>query len=127
MSEKTISDDEVQAWLNRYVEAWRANDPALIGALFSEDAAYHGDPFDDGLHGRQPIIDEWLREEMPRTFRADYRPVLVQGNQALATGYTEYFNEDGSRHSRWGNAFLLTFDGEGRCREYREWFMKARQ
>ena len=124
---KTLTLQNVKAWLDRYVEAWRANDPALIGALFTEDAVYHADPFDDPLRGRQAIVEAWLAEEMPRTFRTDYQPALVQGDRAFATGSTEYFKEDGSRHSRWGNAFLLTFDDAGHCREYREWFQKARE
>jgi hypothetical protein len=39
-------------WLDRYVEAWRADDPALTAALFTADASYRADPFDDGLTGR---------------------------------------------------------------------------
>jgi ketosteroid isomerase-like protein len=127
MGGKAPAHDHVQAWLDRYVEAWRANDPALIGELFSKDALYYADAFGDPLRGKQAIVDAWLAEEMPRTFSAEYRPVIVEGDRAFATGDTEYFKEDGSRHSRWANAFLLTFDGEGRCREYREWFQKARQ
>jgi hypothetical protein len=26
------------------------------------------------------------------------------GNRAFTTGYTHYFNDDGSPHSEWGNA-----------------------
>jgi hypothetical protein len=29
-----------QEWLDRYVAAWRGNDHASIGALFSHDVAY---------------------------------------------------------------------------------------
>ena len=28
------------AWLNRYIEAWKSYDPQAIGDLFSEDAVY---------------------------------------------------------------------------------------
>jgi ketosteroid isomerase-like protein len=124
--DKPLTVQNVQAWLNRYVDAWRANDPALIGALFSEDVVYHADPFGDPLRGRQAIVDAWLGEEMPTSFRTEYRPELVDGTRVFASGQTEYFNKDGSRHSFWANAFLLWFDDAGRCREYREWYMKKR-
>ncbi|MDQ6636268.1 MAG: nuclear transport factor 2 family protein [Candidatus Dormibacteraeota bacterium] len=121
-----MNSDQVQQWLALYVDAWRANEPELIADLFTPDATYYADPFDEGLHGRQAIVDEWLGVEMPRRFETAYRPVLVDGNRAFATGYTRYFNEDGSSHGEWGNAFLLTFDANGKCHEYREWFMKRR-
>jgi hypothetical protein len=34
-----------RAWVEGYVRAWNSNDPAAIGALFSEDAAYHTEPY----------------------------------------------------------------------------------
>ena len=33
-----MTHDDVQRWLDRYVEAWRSYDPTAIGALFGEDA-----------------------------------------------------------------------------------------
>ena len=35
-----MTRDEFAGWLDRYVEAWRSDDPAAIGDLFSEDATY---------------------------------------------------------------------------------------
>ena len=37
--------DRVKAWVERYVQAWNSNDPAAIGSLFTEDAAYHTEPY----------------------------------------------------------------------------------
>jgi hypothetical protein len=33
-----MTRDEVQDWLDRYVDAWRSYDADAIGELFSEDA-----------------------------------------------------------------------------------------
>jgi hypothetical protein len=35
-----LTHDDVQRWLDAYVDAWRTYDPAAIGALFAEDATY---------------------------------------------------------------------------------------
>ncbi|MDQ6879014.1 MAG: nuclear transport factor 2 family protein [Candidatus Dormibacteraeota bacterium] len=115
---------DAQGWLDRYVAAWRANDPAMIGDLFTVDAVYYANPFDDGLRGRQAIVDEWLHVQMPKTFEGAYSPQLVVGDQVFASGTTRYFNEDRSLHSEWGNAFLLRLDETGCCSEYREWYMQ---
>jgi len=37
----------VQAWLDRHVSAWASYDPAEIGDLFSDDAAYRYHTGDD--------------------------------------------------------------------------------
>ena len=34
----------VRGWVERYVAAWNSNEPAAIGGLFSEDAAYYTEP-----------------------------------------------------------------------------------
>ena len=32
------------AWLDRYIDAWRLNDPVAVGDLFSADVRYAFDP-----------------------------------------------------------------------------------
>jgi hypothetical protein len=34
----------LQPWVDGYVQAWDSNDPAAIGALFGQDAAYYTEP-----------------------------------------------------------------------------------
>jgi hypothetical protein len=34
----------LQAWVEAYVAAWSSNDPAAIGALFTQDAAHRTEP-----------------------------------------------------------------------------------
>ena len=38
---------DVQRWLDAYIAAWSSYDPAEIAALFTDDAAYHYDPFSE--------------------------------------------------------------------------------
>ena len=40
-----------KAWLDRYVDAWRLNDPLAIGDLFSADVRYAYDPFEEAVVG----------------------------------------------------------------------------
>ena len=42
-----MTHDQVQDWLDRYIAAWRSYDPAAIGDLFADDAAYRYHPWDD--------------------------------------------------------------------------------
>jgi hypothetical protein len=121
-----LTHDDVQAWLDAYVEAWRTYDPESIGALFAKDATYAYHPYDEGeevLRGREAIVADWRGErDEPGTWEASYRPLVVEGRQAVAEGTTSYANG----HFYW-NLWTLRFDEENRCTQYVEWFMARPQ
>ena len=114
-----IAREDVQAWLDRYVEAWQSYDEAKIRALFALDGTYAFHPYDEGLRGPDAIAAAWLgeRDEIG-TWEAAYAPTLVEGNAAVATGETRY--ADGNTFS---NLFELEFDDQGRCTRFVEWYV----
>jgi ketosteroid isomerase-like protein len=118
-----MSHDEVQAWLDAYVAAWRSYDRAEIGALFADDASYAYHPWDAGdavLRGRDAIVRNWLDEpDAAGSWQAEYHPLLVEGDRAVATGVTRY--ADGRVYD---NLWVLRFDDTNRCTEFVEWFMR---
>jgi hypothetical protein len=118
-----MTDDRVQAWLDSYVSAWRSYDPVAIGELFSDDATYAYHPWDDGddvIRGRAAIVANWLDEpDAPASWSAEYQPLLVSGDRAVATGVTRY--DDGKVY--W-NIWELRFDDAGLCTEFVEWYMR---
>ena len=116
-----------QAWLDRYVDAWRSNDPAKIGDLFAANARYHSSPWDGGLEGREAIVAEWLDAgDPPDSFTARYEPIHISGNLCFARGVTTYHagNPNFPDGAEYHNLFQLEFDHEGRVRIYREWYMR---
>ena len=127
----------VQAWLDRYVAAWKSYDAKAIGALFSETATYRYHPFDEGdeiVVGREAIVRDWIEpdgkassRDEPGTFDGHYEPWAIEGDRAVALGRSDYWS-DASRASApdrtYRNVFLLLFDPDGRCAEFTEVFMK---
>jgi hypothetical protein len=73
-----MTRDDVQRWLDRYIDAWRSNDRAAIEALFTEDAAYRYRPYGGDEHaaiGRDAIVEAWLDEgDPPGSWDARYEP-----------------------------------------------------
>jgi ketosteroid isomerase-like protein len=116
-----LTAERLQAWLDAYVEAWRTYDRDAIARLFSADATYAYHPYDDEpLRGRDAIVASWLEEpDAAGSWEAAYRPLLIEGDRAVATGQTRYAN--GKIYS---NLYVLRFDGEGRCAEFAEWYMQ---
>jgi hypothetical protein len=117
-----MTSDALQTWLDAYVAAWRSNDPAVIGALFTEDACYAYHPWDSGdevARGRDAIVASWLEQpDEPGSWEASYRPGLVAGDHATAVGVTRY--ADGQVFD---NLWELHFEG-GRCADFVEWYMQ---
>jgi len=119
----------VQAWLDRYVEAWKSYDQAAIEALFAPDATYRYHPYDkDALEGRDAIVRNWLDDrDVAGTYDAHYEPYAVEGDRAVAIGWSRYY-EDASKAKlirEYRNVYLLLFDPEGRCTEFTEFFMET--
>jgi hypothetical protein len=113
-------------WLDEYVAAWRANKADAIGALFSPDARYFYGPFTDPAVGRDAIVKSWLENpDDPASWQATYRPLAVDGDTFVATGESTYLQPDGVEvRTVYSNIFVCRFDDQGRCREFREWFME---
>lgn len=110
---------DVQSWLDSYVAAWRSYDPEPIRSLFSEKTSYSYHPWDEPLRGADAIAKSWLSEkDAPNSWEASYRPGIIDGNRATATGTTTY--ADGRVF--W-NTWELDFDGDGKCIRFVEWFM----
>jgi ketosteroid isomerase-like protein len=123
-----------QAWLDRYVKAWKSYDPDDISALFSEDVAYRYHPYDDPIAGRQAVVASWLGEDASSdassrdaagTYEAEYTPIAVDGDTVVATGTSRYREQRGGPIVRvYENCFVMRFDDEGRCREFTEYYMR---
>jgi ketosteroid isomerase-like protein len=115
-----------QRWLDAYIAAWGTYDGDAIGELFSTDAEYRYHPWDEPIRGREEIVASWLGDrDEPDTWEVEYRPWLVSGDDAVAVGVSRYFAAGGTTVEReYHNVFLCRFDGDGRCREFTELFLR---
>jgi ketosteroid isomerase-like protein len=118
----------VQDWLDRYVTAWRANEPGPIEELFTEDAVYNYRPWESGEHtvrGRDAIVASWLEEpDEPDAWDAHYEPYAVEGDRAVAVGWSRYAATANTPERTYHNAYLLRFGPDGRCAEFHEFYMQ---
>ncbi|MGV9775743.1 nuclear transport factor 2 family protein [Streptosporangium sp. NPDC003464] len=109
----------VATWIDGYVQAWNSNDPAHIGALFTEDATYCTAPFQPPWRGRGQIVERWLEaRDEPGETTFDWRPVTVTDEVAIIQGTTAYPDR------AYSNLWVIRLDPEGRCREFTEWWME---
>jgi ketosteroid isomerase-like protein len=122
-----MNRSDVQAWLDRYVAAWRSNDRAEILALFTEDAVYGYRPWDSDektVRGSEAIADNWLEQpDAPDAWDANYEPFAVEGDRAVALGWSRYAAAGDQPEQLYHNAYVLEFAPDGRCRAFHEFYM----
>ena len=118
---------DVQAWLDRYVAAWRANEREPIEELFTDDVVYRFRPYvgHPAAVGIEAVVEAWLGDtrDEPDSWEARYEPYAVEGDRAVATGFSRYFARAGEPERTYHNAFVLRFAPDGRCAEFTEYYM----
>jgi hypothetical protein len=118
---------DVQDWLDRYIVAWRRNEPGSIEALFTEDAVYRFRPYGGPgriVRGIAEIVDAWIDEsDDAEGWEASYQAFAADGDRAVATGISRYYATESDPESVYHNCFLLRFASDGRCAEFTEYWM----
>jgi len=112
---------EVEKWLESYRRAWENKDSVGAAALFSEDATYRSNIFEDPHQGREGIFSYWseVTSTQEGASVAMGRP-FVDGNRVAAEFWT-VMRSDGEEITLPG-CLLLEFDEDGRCRSLREYW-----
>lgn len=124
-----MTHDELQAWLDRYVEAWKTYDPDKIGSLFSENIEYRYHPNDEPEVGRELLVSNWLdTRDVEGTYDAEYHPVAIDPDGThVANGWSRYFETPGGpmRDEYW-NVYILRFNAAGECTHFTEYWIQSR-
>lgn len=108
-------------WLEGYRVAWETRDPEAAAALFTDDARYREEPYAEPFVGRDGVRDYWARVTATQenvTFRSG-TPLTV-GNRAAVEWWVTLRN--GGVDVTLAGEFWLVFDGDGLCRELREYW-----
>lgn len=113
---------DASAWVERYLTAWSSDDPDDVAALFTEDARYLTGPFDEPWTGRDAIVAKWIEagdSDVEWSFTWDV--IAIDGDLAVIEGETTYL---GPPEKAYRNMWLVRFAGDGRAREFTEWWKK---
>jgi hypothetical protein len=131
-----VDHETAQAWLDRYVAAWKSYDADEIAALFSDDVRYRYYSYAAWIIGREAVVASWLAEDTDAqgstrddegTYDAHYAPVAIDGEVVVATGTTTYTETPGGLVTQtFDNCFVMRFDEQNRCREFTEYYTKRR-
>ena len=120
-SDRSGRSDRYLEWLEAYRRAWIERDVDAAGALFTEDALYREQPFQEPFAGREAIRRYWATVTRGQSeIELRYGTPVTDGRRVAVEWWANLLN-DGSPVTLAGE-FLLSFDENGRCRELREYW-----
>jgi hypothetical protein len=118
----TTAEHDYAGWLERYRVAWIERDAEAASGLFTADAVYREQPFQEAFVGRAAIRDYWSRVTASQTrVELRYGRAIVDGRR-LAVEWWANLETTGGPITLAGE-FLLLFADSGECRELREYWL----
>ncbi|MBI5230619.1 MAG: nuclear transport factor 2 family protein [Coriobacteriales bacterium] len=114
----------IDQWMQRYIAAWRSDDPEAVAALFADDSRYRTAPHRPPVEGRDAIVEWWVDQgdsKLDWTF--EYEIVAVDGDVSIVQGRTHYPCEGDQAAKTYRNLWVIEFASDGRAREFTEWYM----
>ena len=108
--------DAVTGWVERYEQAWRAQDVDGLDRLFAEDARYLRSPYDpEPLEGLDAIRGFWAD---PTPFTMTAAVVAADGPDAVVRVEVRY---GGDKPQEYRDLWVLRFGPDGRAELFEEW------
>jgi hypothetical protein len=108
-------------WLDAYRQAWVERNADAAAALFTEDATYAEQPYQDAFAGRKGVREYWARVTATQSnVEIRYGTPITVGNRTAVEWWTTLQN--GGVPITLAGAFVLTFDESGLCRTLREYW-----
>lgn len=112
-------------WLDRYQAAWRSDDAAQIGALFTDDATYTTLPFREPKRGRDAIIAWWVSQgDSQNQWRFESERLVVEGKTGVVEGLTTYPAHDDEPEEVYSNIWVIRLAPDGRATSFAEWWVQ---
>jgi ketosteroid isomerase-like protein len=113
--------EQVNDWIEGYRRAWEAADTKSAGALFSEDASYRSNIFEEPHAGRAGVEEYWATVTAVQS-RVEVRmgAPVVEGERVAVEFWTTMLAE-GAELTLPG-CMLLRFDDDGLCTDLREYW-----
>jgi uncharacterized protein (TIGR02246 family) len=111
-------------WVATLIRAWEMRDAQAAANLFTEDATYQENPFDEPLRGRAAIRAYWA--DLPRQqdeINVTYEVLDVTDTSGVASWSASYVRIPTRERVRLAGVFVASFQGDSeRALAFREWW-----
>jgi predicted SnoaL-like aldol condensation-catalyzing enzyme len=117
---RTVSAS-LDEWIEGYRVAWENRDPAAAASLFTEDATYRSNIFEEPHTGRDGVGDYWTSVTSTQSeVRVRMGRPFVDGSRVAVEFWTTMDVEDAA--TTLPGCLLLDFDENWACQRLREYW-----
>jgi len=117
-----------EKWLEAYGRAWRERNAQAAADLYTEDGTYQVTPFVEPMRGRAAILEYWLHvSETQRDIQFGHAVLAVTSDWGVARWWASFVIEPPGLQTKLDGIFLISLDGDGRCRSLKEWWHKEQK
>jgi hypothetical protein len=118
-----MDEQAFRQWLTRYGEVWESRYPEGVAGLYSENVRYYWTPFDPPKQGPGEIVTA-SREASSRqeNIHFTYEVIVLRQNKGWARWWCSFVRASTGRKIRLDGILQATFDEQGLCTEFREWW-----
>jgi len=113
-----------QTWIDTLGRAWETRSASLAADLFTDDASYAENPFDEPMHGRAAILAYW--SALPReqeNIRVHLEIVEITPTTGIARWTASFTRIPSGQRAHLEGLFVASFkEGERRAHAFREWW-----
>lgn len=119
----TLTHEHFRRWMESYGKASEENDPRASANLFSQNARYYENPFDDPIKGREAIYEYWLRgAQTLKEKETAFEILAVKNRLGIAHWKAAFIVTESGKRKLLDCLFVVTFDDNGLCETFREWW-----
>jgi hypothetical protein len=111
----------LESWLDRYGRAWEAKDTTAFVGLFAAEASYHWTPYREPQRGRAELATAF-EAAIARQRSIVFTHTIWSSSPAVCHWHCEFLRVPGDHRVKLDGVFHMTFDGDGLCTEFREWW-----
>jgi limonene-1,2-epoxide hydrolase len=112
---------DVEDWSERYRRAWEEADDDAVVALFTEDATYRSNPFEEPHRGHEGIRTYWRNVTRSQSnVSVEIGRTMTDGRRAVVEWWTQMDNDE--LPVTLPGALILDFAEDGRCSALREYW-----
>ena len=119
----TLTPGDAQDILETYKRAWERRDPDLVMTIFTDEAEYREDPFEEPFKGANAIRAYWNEAVAGQAHvEFDAERIWVAGDTILASWHCAFTRRANSERVRLRGFMTLEVDGSRKVWRFREWW-----
>ena len=105
-----------KSWFEQLGRAWETRDPEAAAALFTEDASYQEDPFEEPLHGRPAILQYWSDVPESQEQISFHSEILgVTSDKVFAHWWVSFVRIPSKNRVKLDGICVISLNAENRC------------